>query len=355
MAEKRDYYQVLGVARDVSTSDLKKAYRKLALELHPDRNPGDATAEERFKEASEAYQVLSDDEKRGIYDRYGHQGLNQQGGFGNVEDIFSSFSDIFGDFFGFGGQRAARNGPARGGDFRLSTTLTLKEAAFGIAKEVVAQVPLPCGACSGTGAEGGAVETCNTCKGRGQVAYGRGMIFTQSACPDCGGAGKRPTKLCSECRGETVIMTTKKYKVSFPAGIDEGQSIRVAGQGQPGLRGGPAGHLYVTVEVEDDPRFQREGIDLVHPKIISFSQAALGAKIKVPTLEAEVDADIPSGTQPGDTLRIKAQGIPRLDGRGRGDLIVVLQVDVPKQLSARAKQLLIELQETFESGKNATE
>ncbi len=350
---KRDYYEVLGVGRTASTAELKKAYKKLALELHPDRNPGDPTAEERFKEASEAFGVLNDAEKRSIYDRYGHAGLQRGGmqpGFGNVEDIFSSSQEIFGDVFGFGGLggRARRDGPIRGADLRTGLTLTLHEAAFGAQKEVTIQFPSPCNECNGTGAEGGRVTVCTMCKGAGQVAHARGAFLLSSTCPSCHGQGRTAEKACPSCSGHGEVPVERTVKVAIPGGIDEGQSLRLAGQGQPGRRGGPAGHLYVTVEIEPDARFQRDGNDLVHELHVSFTQAALGASIKVPTLEGEAEVKLAPGAQPGDTVKVRGQGIPRLDGRGRGELICVVQVDVPKKLSAKAKALLLELQETFE-------
>jgi len=350
---KRDYYEILGVERTASTAELKKAYRKLALELHPDRNPGNAEAEEGFKEVSEAFGVLNDEQKRQVYDRHGHAGLQSggmQSGFGSVEDIFSSFQDMFGDVFGFGGMgRGRRDGPARGADLRVGAALTLSEAAFGCQKEVTLQFPAPCVPCEGTGAEGGKVTVCGMCKGQGQVAQARGAFLMSSTCPQCQGAGRTAAKACPTCHGRGETTVERKVKVAIPGGIDEGQSLRLAGQGQPGRRGGPAGHLYVTVEIEADPRFVRDGSDLAHELRVSFTQAALGATVKVPTLEGETEVKVPAGIQPGDQVKVRGQGIPRLDGRGRGDLICIAQVEVPKKLSAKAKQLLLELQQTFES------
>ena len=355
--QKRDYYEVLGVAKTASVTEIKKAYKKLALELHPDRNPNDPTAEERFKEASEAYQVLSDEQKRGIYDRHGFAGLQgggMQAGFHSVEDIFSSFNDIFGDFFGFGGgggfARSRRDGPARGADLRVGLSLSLEEAAFGCQKEVTVQFPAPCLSCDGSGAEGGKYNVCSMCQGQGQVAHSRGAFLLSTTCPTCRGAGRIPQKICGACNvsGETPVERT--VKVQIPDGIDEGQSLRLAGQGQPGRKGGPAGHLYVAVQIEADPRLARDGNDLVHELHISFTQAALGATVKVPVLKEEVaEVKVPAGTQPGDQLSVKGVGVPRLDGRGRGNLVCVVQIDVPKKLSAKAKKLLLELQQTFES------
>ncbi len=349
---KRDYYEILAVERTASSAEIKKAYKKLALELHPDRNPGDSTAEERFKECSEAYAVLQDAEKRAIYDRYGHAGLTQQPGFGNVEDIFSNFQEIFGDFFGFGGgfgRGGRRDGPMRGADLRTTVVLTLKEAAFGAQKEVTVQFPTPCNACDATGAEGGKVSVCTTCKGAGQVAHARGGLFLSSTCPTCRGAGRTASKACRECQGRGEVPVERKVKVGIPSGIDEGQSLRLTGQGQPGRKNGPAGHLYVTVEIEPDSRFVRDGTDLMHELHVSFTQAALGASLEVPTLEGQTELKLPAGMQPGEQVRLRGHGVPRLDGRGRGDLVCVLQVDVPKNLSAKARQLLLELQATFDA------
>jgi len=348
---KRDYYEVLGVVRTATAAEIKKAYKKLALELHPDRNPGDASAEERFKEASEAFGALGDEQKRQIYDRYGHEGLasgGMQPGFGNVDDIFSTFQDIFGDVFGFGGGRARRDGPIRGGDLRAVVALSLAEAAFGAQKEVTVQFPSPCAACEGTGAEGGKLTVCPTCRGAGQIAHARGALFLRTTCPSCRGAGRTAAKGCPECHGDGEVPVERKVKVAIPGGIDEGQSLRIAHQGQPGVRGGPAGHLYVGIQIEPDPRFQREGNDLVCELKVSFIRAALGAKVKVPTLDGEVEIDLPAGTQPGEALRVRERGIPRLDGRGRGDLLCLVRVEVPKKLSAKAKKLLLELQDTFD-------
>lgn len=359
---KRDYYEVLGVERDVDESTLKKAYRKLALQYHPDRNQDDPEAEANFKEVSEAYSVLSDEEKRGIYDRYGHAGLSGAGqpGFGNVEDIFSHFGDLFGDLFGMGGfggpfgggGRRRANMPTRGSDLRVGVSLTLEEAAFGCQKEVEVGYPAPCGACDGTGAEGGELEGCGTCGGQGQVAYNRGAFMLSSTCPTCRGRGRIPKSACTTCDGLGEEPVERRVKVTIPAGIDEGQSLRLAGQGQPGTRGGPAGHLFVVVEIAPHEHFQREGQHLVYDLRLSFPQAALGGTAQVPTLDPDEDAervDVPAGIQPGEHLVVRGKGIPRLDGRGRGDLVAIVAIDVPQQLSAKAKELLAELQSTFES------
>ena len=344
---KRDYYEVLGVERTASDPDLKKAYRKLALELHPDRNPGDASAEERFKEASEAYQVLSDGQKRVLYDRHGHAGVSSAGGaqgFGDIQDIFSQFGDIFGDFFGGGFRSARRGGPQRGADLRTTVELTLEDAAFGVKREIPLHHPSPCIACDGSGAEGGKRTPCTRCGGSGQVAHQRGPFFMQSPCTTCRGVGSTAEVACKTCRGSAQVEVERTVKVTFPAGIEEGQTLRVPGQGLPGTTGGPAGHLYVDVRVEPDPRFERDGADLFHALPITFPQAALGAKINVPALRGEtVEVEIPAGAQPGDAVRVRGKGIPHLNHERRGDLVVVVQVAVPKKLSRKAKKLLEEL------------
>ena len=353
---KPDYYEVLGVDRSAGPQDIKKAYRRLALECHPDRNPDDPQAEERFKMASEAFQVLNDPQKRQVYDRFGHQGLEGRGyeGFGDINDIFSHFQDIFGEFFGggglggFGGRRRRRDGPQRGADVRTTMRLTLQEAAFGTEKEISVVHPSPCEACQGTGARDGRRQTCNACGGRGQVAHARGAFVLTTTCAACGGRGMTAAEPCPTCSGRGESQKERTVRVTVPAGVDEGQTLRLAQQGQAGRMGGPSGHLYVTVEVEPDERFTRDGYDLVHELHVSYPQAALGARVEVPTLEGTEEIKIPAGIQPGDTMVVEEAGIPRLDGRGRGDLVAVIQVDVPKKLSRRAKKLLQELDDTLE-------
>ena len=353
---KRDYYEVLGVERSVSTAELKKAYRKLALQYHPDRNQDDPSAEAKFKEVSEAYSVLSDEEKRGLYDRYGHAALEGGGqpGFSNVEDIFSHFGDIFGDLFGMGGfgggGRRRRDMPVRGSDLKVGLRLTLEEAAFGCHKEVEVSYPAPCSACQGTGAEGGKQKVCETCKGGGQVAYNRGAFMLSTTCPTCQGRGSIPESVCTKCSGAGEEQVDRRVKVNIPAGIDEGQTLRLTSQGQPGLRGGPPGHLFVVVDILPHEHFKRDGFDLYYELKLSFPQAALGGEQRVPVLQGEEPArvKVPPGVQPGDQLAVRGEGVPRLDGRGRGDLIAIVQVDVPQKLSQKARQLLLELQSTFE-------
>ena len=345
---KRDYYEVLGVERTATEIEIKRSYRKLALELHPDRNQGDAASEEKFKECSEAYAVLSDSDKRATYDRYGHAGLQGAGqGFGDVQDIFSRFSDIFSDFFGGGSPfgPGARRGPQRGADLRTVVRLPLKEAAFGAKQEVPLRYPGPCSSCAGSGAEGGKRAICPRCKGQGQVAHSRGPFLLQTTCPGCQGMGSIAETPCRACRGTAQVEIERSVKVTFPAGIDDGQTLRVPGQGLPGAQGGPAGHLYVDVQIEPDPRFERDGSDLVHAFKLTFPEAALGTDIEVPSLDGEpVSVKIPAGIQPGETVVVRGKGIPHLNRGGRGDLVVVVQLGVPDKLSRKARKLLEELQ-----------
>lgn len=360
---KPDYYQVLEVSREVTVTELKKAYRKKALELHPDRNPGNPEAEEQFKVCAEAYAVLSDPQKRDMYDRFGHAGLGGGGapGFGDIGDVFSQFQDIFGDLFGggggfgfggFGRRRRDPNAPARGADIRTDVSLSLREAAFGASREVDLSHPSPCEACHGTGARDGELEGCSTCGGRGQVARAQGAFVMTTTCPTCRGRGSQAKEMCDECDGGGQIDVERVVKINVPSGVDTGQSLRLSGRGQEGSRGGPAGDLYVTVHVEPDEDFQREGFDLVHHLPVTYPQAALGAKVEVPALEEDEDATqtvkIPSGIQPGETIVVRGAGVPRLNGRGRGNLICVVEVEVPKRLSREQKRLLKDLDRTFD-------
>ena len=347
---KRDYYEVLGVDRAATETELKKAYRKLALELHPDRNPDNPEAEEKFKEASEAYSVLSDTDKRSAYDRFGHSAVGgaSSPGFGNVEDIFSQFGDIFSDFFGggspFSGRRGRRDGPRRGSDLRTEVRLSLEEAAQGIKKDVPLQYVGPCGDCSGTGAEGGKLDVCGQCRGSGQVSQSRGPFLLQTPCPACRGAGSTSSTPCSICRGSGERPVDRSVKVSFPEGIDAGQTLRLPGQGLPGMRGGPAGHLYVEIELEPHDRFERDGDDLVHGMPLTFPEAALGATREVAGLDGEtIEVKIPAGTQPGEVISVRGAGMPRLQRAGNGDLLVIARIGVPKKLSRKAKKLLKDL------------
>jgi molecular chaperone DnaJ len=337
VSEKRDYYSVLGVARDVEAGDLKRAYRKLAVQYHPDRNPGDHTAEANFKEAAEAYEVLSDAEKRALYDRYGHEGL-QRGGFGgfrDASDVFSAFSDIFGDLFGGGGRSSA------GADIEAEVELTLPEAATGATKEVVYRRRAVCTECGGSGAEKGtAAETCPQCRGRGQVVHQQGFLMITSTCQRCGGEGRVVRHPCHLCEGSGMVLVEDRLQVSIPAGVEDGSTLRIGGRGEVSPRGGRPGNLYVAIRVEADPRFERDGADLHTEVLISFAQAALGAEVQVPTLSGDQALDVPRGTQPGDTIVLRGKGLPHLRQRGQGDLVVHLRVVVPTELSAEQEQRL---------------
>ena len=349
MSQKRDFYEVLGVAKEASSDDIRKAYRQLALKHHPDRNPGNAEAEALFKEATEAFQILSDDDKRGRYDRFGHAGLegmpDMSGG-----DIFSHFQDIFSEVFGgFGGGGGGRrrNGPARGQDLRLQQRLTLKDALLGCKHEVVLRTPSSCEDCGGTGAKAGTKrKQCGACNGVGQVSTSRGFVMFTQTCPECRGEGSVVKTPCPSCNGQGAVEKSRKVLVTFPAGVDSGLRLRVPGQGMPGSQGGPAGDLYVDIEVAQDERFERDGADLVTRATVSFAEAALGGSIKLDIPDdTHVTVDVPAGTQPGEVITVKNKGAPRLDGRGKGSLQVVMQIDVPRRLSSHAKDLLKQLQD----------
>ena len=345
MSPKRDYYEVLGVNRNASENDLKASYRKLALKYHPDRNPGDKTAEDNFKEAAEAYEVLRDPQKRQIYDQYGHQGLEGSGfsGFGGFEDIFSSFSDIFEDFFGFGGNRRSRTGAQRGADLRYDLSLSFMEAAFGTETEIDIEKMEICSTCSGSACEPGtAPETCSTCHGSGQVTRSQGFFTVRTTCPTCRGQGQRITHPCAQCRGTGQILKNKTVSVKIPAGVDSGSRLRLTGEGEAGAYGGPSGDLYVFIDVKPHDFFSRDGTEVLCQVEISFVQAALGDKISVPTLNGKKTLEIPKGTQPGDVFRFKGEGIPSLRYRSRGDQIIQVLIKTPTSISKKQEALLRE-------------
>ena len=349
---KRDYYEVLGVPRTAGEQELKSAYRKLALQFHPDRNPGDAAAEEKFKEAAEAYGVLSDAQKKAAYDAYGHQGLSGAGG-GGFDPSAMDLGDLLGQVFGFGdafGQRGGggRNRPQKGDDLRYDLTLSFEEAAFGKAIEI--QVPKlePCPRCSGKGAEPGTgTISCPGCQGRGEQVFSQGFLSVRRTCSHCGGSGQIVKTVCRDCRGEGYRHVTKKLKVTVPAGIADGNRLRVSGEGQPGANGGPNGDLYIFFGVKDHPVFERHENDLHCTVPINISQAVLGDEIDVPTLEGPHKLVVPEGTQPGAELRLKGRGVPEVQGRGRGDLVVHIDVRVPTRLTKDQRKLFEQVAQTL--------
>lgn len=340
-----DYYELLGVERDVGDGELKKAYRKLAMQCHPDRNPGDPAAEERFKAISEAYSVLADPQKRQIYDRYGKQGLQNQGFSGTADfgDIFSQFSDLFGDFFGFGGGRRGRQRATRGADLRMQVQIDLEQALAGIEREFEIPRSTHCETCAGTGAKAGtSPKPCGTCGGRGQVAVNRGFIQMTTACPRCRGEGQIIESPCRDCGGTGGRKISDKVKVRIPAGIESGMKLRVGGKGEraPAPDGEP-GDLFVVVQVVDHPRFERHGTELLGEVEIDMVQACLGAEVSYATLDGETTLRITPGTQPGDLLRLRGKGMPSVDrSRGRGDLHLRVVVRIPKSLDPRRRELL---------------
>jgi molecular chaperone DnaJ len=343
---KRDYYEVLGVARAATDQEIKSAYRKLALQFHPDRNPNNPDAEEKFKEASEAYAVLADGDKRAAYDRYGHAGL---GGAGVSQGFDANdLSDIFGDFFGlgdiFGGGTRKRSRTQRGADLREDINLEFEEAVFGTETKVTVRRHESCEECRGSGAAPGkAPVTCRSCTGRGQVRYQQGFFSIARTCPTCQGTGSVITDPCAKCKGEGRVLRQRTVDAKVPAGVEDGTRIRFSGYGEGGLHGGPPGDLYVVLHVKEHPFFEREGNDLHCVIPISYAQAALGAEISVPTLEGEQVLKVPDGTQAGTTLRIRGKGVPVLSGHGKGDLFVEVRVQTPSKLNKRQRELLQEL------------
>ncbi len=346
---------MLGLARTCSDQEIKSAYRRLALQFHPDRNPGNPEAEEKFKEATEAYSVLADSNKRAMYDRFGHAGVGGAGGagaggFGGFHaTIFQDFSDIFGDFFGFGdlfggGGRRGRTRAQRGPDLREDLTLEFDEAVFGITSQVRVRRHEACEECKGSGAAPGkAPVTCRTCGGRGQVRYQQGFFSIGRTCPTCQGAGSVITDPCSRCKGQGRVLQERTVEVKVPAGVEDGTRIRYGGQGEAGANGGPAGDLYIVLHVKEHAFFDREGNDLHCVIPISVSQAALGAEIMVPTMEGEHHLKIPEGTQSGSTFRVRHKGVPVVNSHGKGDLFVEVKVQIPTKLNKRQRELLQEL------------
>lgn len=355
---KRDYYEVLGLGKDASGDEIKRSYRKLAMKYHPDRNPDDAEAEAKFKEAAEAYEVLSDDAKRQRYDQMGHAGVDGMGhaggGFSSMEDIFSAFGDIFGggggggsifdSFFGGGGGGGRRRGgPSQGASLKMRLEIDFREAAFGCEKTIDLKRNETCGACNGTGGRNGAKPTtCPTCGGAGAVRQGQGFFVVQTTCPTCGGSGQVISDPCTTCHGSGFEAKTTTIKVRIPAGIDDGTRLRVTGEGEPSKDGGPRGDLYVYISVKADKFFERHDNNVVCKLSVSYAQAALGAELEVETLTGKARLKVPAGSQPGEMLRMRGQGIADEYGR-KGDQIVVLEIHVPKKPTGRYRELLEEM------------
>lgn len=358
MSEKRDYYEVLGVSREASESEIKSAYKKLAFKYHPDRNQGSKEAEEKFKEASEAYEVLSNPSKRSIYDKYGHSGLTGHGysqGFEDISDIFSAFGSIFEDFFGFessdffGSSKRRRR---KGADLRYDLTISFEESIFGTEKEVSFKRKTICDVCKGEGVTSSSDKTvCYVCGGYGKVRQSQGFFSITTVCPQCHGSGKIINNPCKKCKGSGIIYETKKILVKVPAGVDSGISLKVNGEGEPGINGGPSGDLYVIVKVNPSDIFERDGYNLIYTQKISISQAALGCELEVPTIKGPRTIKVASGTQYGDKLTLYNLGVPKLRGIGSGDLIIVFKVEVPKKLTLEQKEALEKFASLYDNEK----
>ncbi len=350
---KADYYEVLGVSRDVSDQELKSAYRKQAMKYHPDRNPGDHSAEEKFKEASEAYQVLSDADKRASYDRYGHAGVSSAGGsgfsgFSGSVDLGDIFGDLFGEMFNVAGGQQRQTRQRRGDDLRFDLTIDFEDAVFGKETEIRIRRLEACVTCHGSGSTSGrGPSTCPQCQGRGQIRYQQGFFSVARTCSACGGAGVIVSDPCATCHGETRIAKEVKLNVKVPPGVEEGTRIRYSGEGDTGRSGGPSGDLYVVLSIRAHDFFQRDGYDLRCVIPISFPQAALGAEIEIPAIDGAVTLKVPEGTQSGKELHVRGRGVPYLNEKGRGDLVVRVLVQIPKKLTRAQRELVAQLAESL--------
>lgn len=362
---KRDYYDVLGVSKGASKDELKKAYRKIAIKYHPDKNPDDASAEEKFKEAAEAYDVLSDDQKRGRYDQYGHAGVNGQGGFGgggfnNMEDIFSQFSDIFGGGFGdiFGGGRGGSRsqggrGRSKGSNLRIKVSLTLEEIHNGVSKKIKVKKYSTCGSCNGSGAKSrNAVKTCSTCRGSGYVRRVQntflGQMQTTTACPDCNGSGQMITAKCGECNGEGRSYNEELLTLEIPAGVSEGMQLSMSGHGNVGKNGGAAGDLLINISEKEHEHFTRDGSNVLYELDVNFADAALGINVEVPTLTGKVKITLPQGTPSGKIFRLRGKGLPSVQNYGKGDQLIHVNIWVPQQINTEERKML----ETLRNAEN---
>lgn len=348
---KKDYYEVLSVSRDADSAQIKKAYRRMAMQYHPDRNPGDHTAEERFKEASEAYEVLSDGQKRQLYDNYGHQGLEGTGfsGFQGTNDIFSSFGDLFEEFFGgfggggFGFGSRSRNRAVAGRDMQHEVRVSFEEAAFGVQKEIQVTKEVGCDDCEGSGLLPGTMrETCSACNGAGQVAHRQGFFMIQTACAKCAGTGSTAAHPCNKCRGQGRVHKDKKLSVKVPAGVQDGMRLILRGEGEAGVRGGPPGDMYVFIAVSAHKEFVQEGNDIYYKLEVGLAEAALGVEVEVPTLYGALKISIPAGVQTGEMLKIKDKGVPDVRSGKKGSQVISVKVVTPKKLSKKQKKLLEE-------------
>lgn len=355
---KKDYYEVLGITRDADEREIKKAYKRLAMKYHPDRNKGDKSTEEQFKEVKEAYEILTDPQKKAAYDQYGHSAFSQGGGGGggahgfNNADFGDAFGDIFSEFFGGGSRR--RQEQARGADLRYKLNLTLEEAASGVQKEIKVPTYVECDTCHGSGAKDPSdVTTCSTCHGSGQVQMRQGFFAVQQTCPTCHGRGKMIKNPCGQCHGEGRVQKTKTLSVTIPAGVDTGNRIRLSGEGEMGKNGAPAGDLYVEVVVKAHSIFERDGEDLHCEVPIDITMAALGGEIEIPTLKGKVSLTIPAETQTGKTFRLRGKGVKSLRGSAHGDLFCHITVETPVKLNAKQKELLEQLRETFTGEQSA--
>lgn len=350
MATQKDYYEILGVAKGAAPEDIKRAYRKAAAANHPDRNPGNDEAIERFKEAAEAFDVLGDDQKRALYDRYGHEAFARSGarqpGFNDVSDVFSAFGDLFEGFFGNATSRGGSRRASRGESLRCGIELDLREAAFGVTRTVEIERDELCSTCDGSGAKpGSSAERCSYCAGRGQIVQAQGFFRVQTTCPACRGAGEVIREKCPKCSGSGREAKVARLEVKVPPGVDNGMQLCLRGEGEPGDHGGPRGDLYCDIHVAEHPLFKRQGHDLVCAVPLSFPQAALGTELEIPLLDGRHQLAIPAGTQPGEIIRLRGKGMPDPHSRRKGDLLIQIHMEVPKKLNQRQEELLRELSE----------